>query len=216
MDDLKVFFGEELFSQISAKLGDKKLIFDDGRMIPKHRLDEVSESLKSQKEINKNYEEQIKQLKEASGKDEALTKQISELQKAMKEQQATLEQKEISAKKSFAIKEGLLNQGVSDKEARELLSLKFDLSKIELDENGSVKGFDEFIKPMKENSALKNLFGEKKIVGQEHQKGIIPTGDYFTREQVQAMSQEQVNANLEKINKSIPTWKQKELNYGIR
>lgn len=179
MEDLKGLVGEELFAQIQAKLGDKKLLIDDGKMIPKHRLDEVSDNLKAQKELNKTYEDQVKQLKESVAGNEGLTKQIGDLQKQVKEQQTNSDAKVIKTQKSFAIKEGLLNAGVADSDARDLLSFKFDIDKVELDESGKVKGFDEMVKPLKENTSLKNLFGQIKMIGQDHQTGDSPNlGEY--------------------------------------
>jgi len=179
VDDLKGLLGEELFSQLTAKLGDKKLLIDDGKMIPKHRFDEVSDSLKTQKELNKTYEDQVKQLKESVSGNADLTKQIGDLQKQIKEQQSTSDAKVTKATKTFAVKEALLNEGVADIEARELLSLRFDIEKIELDESGKVKGFSEMVKPLKENSTLKNLFGQTKMSGQEHEKGDNPAFGEF-------------------------------------
>jgi len=177
--DIKEILGEELFSQVTAKLGDKKLLLDDGKLIPKHRLDEVSESLKMQKEQNQGYKEQVEQLKKSASGNEELTKQITSLQSQMTEKETQFTAKELKTKKTFAIKEALLNAGVADADARDVLSYKFDIEKIELDEQGKPKGFEETIKPLKENNAFKGMFGQTKMAGNEHDNGKNPDlGEY--------------------------------------
>ena len=43
MEEIKQLLGDELFNSVTEKLGDKKLLIDDGKMIPKSRFDEVNE-----------------------------------------------------------------------------------------------------------------------------------------------------------------------------
>lgn len=179
MENLQDLLGADLHSQVMAKLGEKKLLVDDGKMIPKHRLDELSDNLKAQKELVKSYEDKVKSLEQSAKGNDELTKQITTLQSQISEKQNEYTAKETRTRKTFAVKEGLLNAGVSDADARELLALKFDADKIELDEGGKVKGFDELVKPFKENATLKNLFGQKVMKGQEHQSGDNPEfGEY--------------------------------------
>jgi predicted transcriptional regulator len=174
MEQLKELLGEELYSQLVAKLGDKKLVVDDGKLIPKYRLDEVSEKNKSLSEQLQKYEGDLKTLKQTASGNEELTKQISDLQKKMKEQQEEAEAKMIREKKSFALKDALRSAGVQDDDALDVLSKKFDVDKIELDETGKPKGFDDAIKPLKEKPAFSAMFGKKQISGQEHQHGLDP------------------------------------------
>lgn len=177
---LNELLGSELFEQVKAKLGDKKLLLDSGdKYIPKHRFDEVSDNLKAQKELVKSYEDKVKNLETSVKGNDELTKQITTLQSQIAEQKSQSDIRETKTRKTFAVKEGLLNAGVSDPEARELLSMKFDVEKIELDESGKVKGFDDLVKPLKDNATLKNLFGQTVIKGQEHKKGDSPDlGEY--------------------------------------
>lgn len=171
MQELKEILGEELFTQVSTKLGDKKLILDNGNFIPKHRFDEVSTKVSSLQEVIKKNEDDLKALKKSAEGNEELTKQISELQKQNKEQEKVFTEKELKQKKLFAVKESLLDAGVSDAEARDVLIHKFDIEKLELDDKGKPKGFDELIKPLKENPSFKGMFGEEKFSGQQHQTG---------------------------------------------
>lgn len=180
MNELKALLGEEAFAALVAKLGTKeitvhekgvKLIVDDGSLIPKHRLDEVIAARDTFKEQAERAENNLKEIKKAAEGDAKLIKQIDELQVAAKEARIEAQKQAEALRKTFALKEGLLNAGVLDAEARELLSLRFDVSKIELDEAGKVKGLDELIKPLKTNKAIAGMFGEVKMQGQEHGTG---------------------------------------------
>jgi phage gp36-like protein len=186
MEDLKKLFGDELYASVSAKIGDKqlllfekdeKIVVDDGKLIPKYRLDEVrsaSESLKAQVE---QYEKDMKVLKKAAEGNTDLVGQIEQLQSAAKTAKAEAEQAEARVRKQFALKEALLNAGVVNADARDLLSHRFDLEKLEIDAAGKIKGFDDALKPVKENKAFAGMFGEVKFAGQEHAEGDLPAAD---------------------------------------
>src|SRR5690606_16778046 len=121
------------------------------------------------------------------------------------EQEKTkLAEREAELKKAFAVKENLLNAGVSDPDARDLLSKKFDLKTIEVLEDGKIKGFDDMIKPIKDNKSFSGFFGQEVIAGQEHAQGKGNNDSpYFTLDEIKAMSEEQIGANLDKVNKSL-------------
>jgi len=181
--ELKEQLGEELFNQVTAKLNGKqlfiheasqKVIIDDGTLIPKYRLDEVIEKNKNLSAQIEQSDKDLKELKKAAVGNTDLTSQIDVLQKNSKEQKDQFEKKELEIKKSFAVKESLLNAGVGNSDARELLSHKFDIAKIEIGEDGKIKGFDEMLKPIKENKVFSGMFGETKMAGQEHQTGTNP------------------------------------------
>ena len=63
----------------------------------------------------------------------------------------------------------MLNSGVEDAEARNLLAPKF--ANIEVDDKGELKGFEEALKPIKENKAFTGMFGKIVITGAEHENG---------------------------------------------
>lgn len=215
--ELKELLGEELAVKASAspdailkevlvKLGGQKLVSDDGKMVPQYRVKEQSDLIEAQKAQIKKNDEDLKALKDKAAGNDTLTAQITDLQRVNKAAKDEFEASQLKAKKSFALKEALMNSGIGDPEARNLLSLRFDIDKLELDEAGKPKGFDEQLKPIKENKSFAGMFGTTVIVGQEHADGATP-GQFYTREQVVAMTQAQVNANLEKVNKSMAQWK---------
>ncbi len=160
MDDLKTLLGEELYKQVSEKVGDKKLIFDDGNMIPKYRFDEVNTSFKESKESKENLEKELSKIKRDFKDTEGLTQKIESLQEDLKNQKLQSELKEKQTLKRIALKDALNTSGAKHPD---LLESKFELDKIELDTYGKIIGFDEILKPVKEG--YKDLFGEEKIVG---------------------------------------------------
>ncbi len=155
MDELKVLLGDELFKQLSEKLGDKKLVFDDGKMIPKYRFDEVNISLKEVKESKENLEKEISKIKRDFKDTEGLTQKIESLQEDLKNQKIQSELKEKQTLKKIALKDALNASGAKHPE---LLEGKFELDKIELDTYGKIIDFDKQLEPIKEG--YKDLFGE--------------------------------------------------------
>lgn len=225
MKTLKEDLGDLLTPELEAILVKREQEF-----IPKFKVTEMVDSKTAElKASNENLGTQIKtleetitardkdlkDLKKAAEGNAELTNQITELQNKSKEQKEAWEKEkqslietEATLKKALALKEHLLNSGVGDPAARDLLSKNFDLSKVEVDADGKIKGFEDLIKPIKESAAFKSMFGEEVIAGQRHQQTTVTNNgnDFYTREQVKAMDVNQVSANLEKVNKSMEHW----------
>lgn len=204
MNKLKELLGEELYNAFVAKVGDTKVIIDDGTFIPKHRLDEVIAEKKTLSEQIKSYETDLSGLKEKAKGNEELTATIAKLQTEKEQAKAEADKQMVLTRKGFALKEALLNAGVVSDKARNLLSKEFDIEKLELEENGTVKGFDALLKPIKEDKTFSSMFGVAKITGQTHTQGHNES-DFFTRDEILAMSQDQMKdpATLAKVNKSL-------------
>ena len=78
MDELEKLLGPEMFIRLKQKLGDIKLLIDDGKLIPKHRFDCINLSLKDHKE-------QVKELREKNAALENELKSQKELQEKVKD-----------------------------------------------------------------------------------------------------------------------------------
>jgi len=192
------------FAIVQAKLGDKKIIIDDGNLIPKHRFDEVNEQKKNLQSLFDNSTKEIESLKNNVKGNEELSKQLEALQQAQIKMQEETKQKELLYKKQYTLKESLLNEGVTDSKARELLIKSFELDKVELDENGSIKDFVNLLKPLKESPVLASLFSTGVKVPTVHNGGAYdPKSEYYTPEQLKNISVQEARANLEKVNKSL-------------
>lgn len=214
MEELLKLLGQDLYNQIVEKLGTKKVllhndgekfILDDGKLIPKHRFDEVSASLAGLKEQIDQRDKELKELKTLAGSNTELAQKISDLEKQNKKQKEDFEKSEVTLKKQTAIKELLFNAGVLDADSRELLLAKFKLDEIEILEDGKIKDSDKLINPLKENKSLGLLFGQTKVVGTDSNKDSFVPGQngLFTQEQINKMPQTFVNANLDLITKSL-------------
>lgn len=180
--DLKEIFGEELANQLSvsgdatvkqivAKLTEKKLILDDGQLVPQYRVKQLTEKIDAQEKLIKKSEDDLKSIKAEAESVPALKGKISEIQAMNKAEKEAFDAAQVKSKKSTALLVALMDNGVIDPTAREVLSKNFDLDKLELDESGKPKGFDVALKPIKENPVFKAMFGVSKMVGQEHQIG---------------------------------------------
>ncbi len=187
MDWLKELLGEELYKQVKEKLGDTKVMKDDGNFIPKSRFDEVNNQKKelkqqvdSLKDISTKYDELQKDV--SKWKEEA--EQVPSLKKKMEEWESSskdLEEKLGKANEqieSFSTKEQEYQSKLKDAQIDaaiekqliqnnakypDLISSKFDRDKLEIAEDGTIKGLDEQIKTIQES--YKELFGETKFTG---------------------------------------------------
>lgn len=193
-------------SEVLIHKADEKYVLDDGKMIPKHRLDEVLGEKTALTAQVTQLENDIKEIKKSAKGNDELTAKITELQTANNSLKTENEKAQSKLKKTLAVKEALMNAGVVDSDARDLLVPKFDVDSLELDESGKVKNFDEKLKPIKENKTLSTLFGEVKIEGKKPEPPKPGADGLFTKEQVDKMSQEEVNTNFEAIQKSMAGW----------
>jgi len=235
MSQLKELLGELYTPEIEAKIGTKVIYVwnkedekeKDREPIPKHRVNEMLETskvkitdlegqIKSLETTLETKEKDLKDLKKKAEGNDELVKQIDELQKNFKaEKEArevdkqTLAQKELALKKELSLSELLMNEGVTDANIRKLLAKGFDIEKLTTDENGKIKkeDFDVQVKPMKENPALINAFGKEVLAGNEHQESEVrDDSKFYTREQVQKMTPEQVKEKIDVINESMSKW----------
>ena len=156
---LKELLGEELFKQVSEKMGDKKLIVNDGTYIP---IDKFNEANESKKEYKKQLEERDKQLEvlkiKATGNEE-LTKQFEELK--LKNEEATKQYEEKLKKQTFDFKlesELMKAKGKNTKAIKALL----DESKIIVDGDNLI-GLEEQLKNLQNSDSY--LFGETTPIG---------------------------------------------------
>ena len=62
MDELVKLLGNELYSQVKSKIGERGLIIDTGMLIPKHRFDCVNISLKEHKQTVISQKQRIAEL----------------------------------------------------------------------------------------------------------------------------------------------------------
>lgn len=124
------------------------LIDKYGNMIPKERFDEVNDAKKNlEKQIN-DRDTQLKELQDKAKGNEDLTKQIQELQDANKQAKADYDKQLKDVQLSTAIKLAIATKA----QDADIVTGLIDASKIELNEDGSIKGgLDEQLKTLQES-----------------------------------------------------------------
>src|SRR5690606_27272582 len=105
-------------------------------MIPKHRFDEVNEAKKQLEAELKDRDKQLADLKKAAGDNEELKKQIEQLQQENKEKEQSYQTKIRDMAVTTAIKLAV----AGDAHDPDLVASLIDKTKIEVDEEGNIKG----------------------------------------------------------------------------
>ncbi|AYB38535.1 phage scaffolding protein [Brevibacillus laterosporus] len=124
--------------------------------VPKHRFDEVNETKKDLENQIKDRDKQLTELKKGVGDNEDLKKQIETLQNNNKTKEEQYQAKIKDMQVSTAIKLALTGEAHDP----DLIAGLLDKSKIEINEDGTLKGgLDDQVKALRESKAF--LFVEK-------------------------------------------------------
>lgn len=119
----------------------------------------------------KDRDKQLETLKASAGDNEALTKQIADLQKANTDAAAALESEMNKLKIDFAVEKALTSAGAKNlKAVRALL----ELEDAKFDKEGNVKGLAEQIEKLTSGDDTKFLFNEVQQQNQNTFKGFQP------------------------------------------
>jgi len=156
MDKLKELLGEELFAKVKEKLGDKKIMIDDGNFIPKARFDEVNEQKNEYKKMVDERDKQLESLKEKAKGHDDLTAKLTDLENQNKQTKEEYEAKMAELKKNTQIDLFLSNQKAKNVKAVKAL---LDMDKVSLDGDNLI-GIEEQLKTLKESDPY--LFGDAK------------------------------------------------------
>lgn len=149
MENLKQLLGEELFSQVEAKLEGKKIMVDDGNFIPKSRFNEVNEARKELDKKLKEKDEQLTKISKKYSENQDLVKEIEDLKisnaKAVEEYEAKLKTNEFN----YA-----LDTALNGAKCRNLKSVKanLDMDSIKF-ENGKLEGLENQLKALRESDS---------------------------------------------------------------
>lgn len=127
--------------------------------VPKERFDEVNEAKKKAEKDVQDRDEQIEDIKKSAGDNEALQKQIEELQAASKEAEEKYQNELKDTKLTNAIKLAVTGKAHDE----DLVAGLFDKSKLILNDDGKVVGIDEQLKSIKEGKGF--LFKEDQKEG---------------------------------------------------
>ena len=138
MEWLKEMLGEELFKQVSEKLGDTKILKNDGSYIPVQKFNEKNEELKILKGQIKDYENKSKDV-ETLLKDNDSLKEKYESLNSKYNTDLEAKNKEITS----IVKKSVLSKKLKESGAvyEDLILKALDLDKIELD-GENIKNFN--------------------------------------------------------------------------
>ena len=114
--------------------------------VPKTRFDEVNEEKKNLQTTKKKAEDDLEALKKTAGDNEALTKQITDLQEVAKQKDTEYADQIRAMKLANAIR-----LGITDAQDAELVAGLVDQSKLILGDDGKLTGLEEQLKALRES-----------------------------------------------------------------
>ena len=206
---LKELLGEELYSQVEAKLGDEEIILaseNDGDYVPRTRLNEKNEKIDELNDKIDGLQEQLderasqlEELKQDTNASEELKEKIKELEKQNEEKQKEFESKLQEERLENAIeKEALKRQARNPKAVKALL----DRESLELTDEG-VKNLTEQFDELAESDPY--LFEGDSVPdgGSEGFNG--EQTSTLTAERINEMSEDEINENWDEIQKAMET-----------
>jgi phage minor structural protein GP20 len=146
---LKELLGEELYSQVTEKLGDKKIMVDDGNFIPKSRFDQVNQAKKDLEVQLKDRDTQLADLSKNNKDNENLLNQIKDLQALNKQTITDYKNKINQIQFDYALDGALTNAKSKNNKAIKAL---LDMNSIKYQE-GKLEGLQEQIEALQKDAS---------------------------------------------------------------
>lgn len=153
MKKLVDIIGKEEFEKLSEetqqKWSDKEFIENDGSYIPKAKFDSLNETKKSLENQLKETNEKVQELSKVDSSE--LQNKLNELQEKYDNDIKTANEKYEAREYEYKLKDFIKNEKFSSKSSQkayyeDLLSKKF-----EFDDEGNLKGYDDYKKTYEEN-----------------------------------------------------------------
>ncbi len=147
--DLKELLGEELFSQVEAKLDGKKLMVDDGNFIPKSRFNEVNQAKKDLLNQLKEKDEQFNEISKKYSENKDLVNELETLRndktKLIEEYENKLKATEFNHALDTALNSAKCKNSKALKALLDIDSIKY--------EEGKLNGLDDQLRVLKESDS---------------------------------------------------------------
>jgi hypothetical protein len=178
MDNLKELLGDDLYKQLADKVDVNKYIFGvKENYIPKHRFDEVNNSLKDYKEQVTQRDTQLDELSKQAKGDDELTKKLNDMTEANSkfEERLTLQQRD------FEIDKAIIQSKAKNPKALKAL---LDMEKLKLDD-GKLSGIEEQLKAIKDSDSY--MFNDDILIGTGKDQGKQEKTQDFNKERAQAI-----------------------------
>lgn len=170
--DLKEALGDELYTKVAEKLkGNEKVKLAnlaDGGYVGKEKFDASETTVQDLKQQLADRDKDIAALKKSTGDNEALTKQLSDLQAKYKTDTETLQNKMKQNALNAALDLGITKaKGKNTKAIKALL----DTSKMTVKDDGTIDGFDAALDGLKKSDSYLFENVETKPEGNGFQTG---------------------------------------------
>lgn len=145
--DLKELLGEDLYSQVTTKLGDKKIIIDDGNLIPKSKFDQVNEDKKVYKKQAEKLQTDLEDISKKAGEVEGLNTVITELKETLEAKDKEIADREFNYSLDSALKDAKCKNTKALKALLDMDSIKYQDGKLDGLENqlNSLKESDSYL-----------------------------------------------------------------------
>lgn len=169
--DIKEILGEELYAQVVDKLGDKKVMLNDGNYIPKAKFDEKNEELKATKSKLDEVQSNLQKLGESTQEAEQFKTELGKIKEEYEHFKNESEGRLLGYKKRQAVEKALMRENANP-ETIDLLLTQFNLESIQLDQSENIVDWQQHINPIKESR--KTLFASESFAGDKPQTGNKP------------------------------------------
>ena len=169
--DLKETLGEELYTQVTEKLGDKKILVNDGSYIPKSRLDEVISQKKTYEDQLNEFNNKLKQFEPLESENEKLKSLTGELKTQMSKIKEEADKNLESTKFNSLLDLALIKANVRNPKAVKAL---LDMSEIKRD-GDQLLHLEKQLEAVKESDPY--LFNDKEKPNVDTGKKVLKSGD---------------------------------------
>lgn len=163
MEKLVDIVGKEVYEGLSeetkSKYGEKELIINDGTYIPKAKFDSLNETKKDLENQLKETNEKVQELSKVNA--EELQSKLDELQEKYDKDLKDANEKYENREYEIKLKDYIRNEKFSSKSSQKAYYEDLLNKKLEFDDEGTLKGYDEYKKSYQESDPDAFLKEEK-------------------------------------------------------
>lgn len=143
--DLKELLGEELYSQVTAKLGDKKIIVDDGNFISKDIYDKVNDDKKAYKKQVEKLQTDLEDISKKAGEVEGLNTVITDLKQNLEKKDKEIADREFNYSLDTTLKDAKCKNTKALKALLDMEGIKY--------QEGKFEGLEKQLEGLKESDS---------------------------------------------------------------
>lgn len=147
---MKELLGEELYNQVKEKIGDKELIINDGKYIPKSKFDDLNEDKKKIQAQLDEANTKIESLSKVSPDD--LQKEIDDWKSKYDTDTKALNDEIAKREREYVIKDLTRDIKFSSESAKKSFINDLEEKNLKI-EDGKMLGFDDYLNSYKEQDA---------------------------------------------------------------